>query len=421
MGGNNNTSSHSFQQRRNSGKVLLKPDILWQSDRAVSTSTKPTTGNSQNEEEVSMDEGMEAGADEEELDLILMNSKTMLEGLGDDPTADELVGIAAVRTKEYLDECLSTEVPSGVVDPEIWEDIPQFTKMDLIIGQHLGKGTFSDVFEVIASIVEDDEPPTRESLDLDSADLDKLIKRKFHSCSSTSNCHGEDKDMEQPKTEESRAQSVESTIHVRATRRHTTEDITPSSIVVGTSDSKPRTTRTLAMKCLRPQNRSNMDQFMIGVEDLVNETAMLASLDHPNIIKLHGRAGGSATNAFRLSDGFFILLDRLRDTLVDRICSWKKTLSANKKAISPSMSQLKTACSIADALSYLHSKNIVFRDLKPSNVGFSSNGVVKLFDFGFSKRVADPRKSPFLCSSSDKSENGKLSHQLYDRCGLLSL
>jgi serine/threonine protein kinase len=154
---------------------------------------------------------------------------------------------------------------------------------------------------------------------------------------------------------------------------------------------------------------------MIGVEDLVNETAMLASLDHPNIIKLHGRAGGCDTNSFRLSDGYFILLDRLRDSLEDRIVSWKKTLSATKRSAStssPSTSQIQTACSIADAMSYLHSKNIVFRDLKPANVGFNSTGVVKLFDFGFAKKVVDPPNKSSLCSS-----DGELSYLLYERCG----
>ena len=81
----------------------------------------------------------------------------------------------------------------------------------------------------------------------------------------------------------------------------------------------------LAMKCLRPQIRSDAEQFIIGVEDLVHETLLLASLDHPNIIKLRGRSGECISNSFRLSDGFFILLDRLTDTLEDRIIRWKKT------------------------------------------------------------------------------------------------
>jgi serine/threonine protein kinase len=50
---------------------------------------------------------------------------------------------------------------------------------------------------------------------------------------------------------------------------------------------------------------------------------------------------------------------------------------------------VRTAYCIADALSYLHSRNIIFRDLKPANVGFDSSGVLKLFDFGFATGLDD--------------------------------
>jgi serine/threonine protein kinase len=152
---------------------------------------------------------------------------------------------------------------------------------------------------------------------------------------------------------------------------------------------------------------------MIGVEDLVHETTMLASLDHPNIIKIHGRAGGVDPRSSRLGDGFFILLDRLQDTLMDRMDHWKNQNSGKKGH--PSLSQLNTACSIANAIHYLHSKSIMFRDLKPANVGFDSTGVLKLFDFGFAINVDRPPKGQSVCSgnSIDTQEPGLL----YDRCG----
>ncbi len=46
---------------------------------------------------------------------------------------------------------------------------------------------------------------------------------------------------------------------------------------------------------------------------------------------------------------------------------------------------------VAQALSFLHSKGIMYRDLKPENVLVAANGHVKLTDFGFAKTMNELR------------------------------
>jgi serine/threonine protein kinase len=97
---------------------------------------------------------------------------------------------------------------------------------------------------------------------------------------------------------------------------------------------------------------------------------------------------------------YFIVLDKLFDIMPQRIVKWKKQKGKGSgisklfdrqglKAQAFWVERLTVAYDIACALSYLHGMNVVYRDLKPDNIGFDVRGDVKIFDFGLAKEI-DP-------------------------------
>mmetsp|Transcript_15764 Transcript_15764/g.24516 ORF Transcript_15764/g.24516 Transcript_15764/m.24516 type:complete len:436 (-) Transcript_15764:237-1544(-) len=146
------------------------------------------------------------------------------------------------------------------------------------------------------------------------------------------------------------------------------------------------------------------DENAKGVVDLAIEATFLASLVHPNIINMRATA-----NSDPLESKFFVILDRLETTLDKKMNYWRKIVGENmgywmgpcigyccakKHALERVWLERLIVCrDIASAIRYLHSQSIVYRDLKPDNVGFDSNNQVKIFDFGLAKRLDPEDKS----------------------------
>ena len=98
------------------------------------------------------------------------------------------------------------------------------------------------------------------------------------------------------------------------------------------------------------------------------EALLLASLNHPHIATVYGLedAAGHPALAMELVEG---------PTLAERIAQGPLELEE----------ALRIARQIAEGLAAAHLRGIVHRDLKPLNVKLTSDGSVKLLDFGLAK------------------------------------
>jgi serine/threonine protein kinase len=145
------------------------------------------------------------------------------------------------------------------------------------------------------------------------------------------------------------------------------------------------------------------EEYVKGIVDLAIEADFLSVLSHPNIISMRAMA-----NSDPHETKFFVVLDRLVQTLDRKFNQWRREVGessgywlgpfgyccAKEQYLYQTwLDRLLAANDIANAIYFLHSKSIVYRDLKPDNLGFDVNGTLKLFDFGLAKRMDTAERS----------------------------
>jgi len=107
------------------------------------------------------------------------------------------------------------------------------------------------------------------------------------------------------------------------------------------------------------------------------EAKAVAALTHPNILAIHdyGSDGGAAYSVTELLEG-----ETLRRRIVEGPIPWRKAA--------------EIGAAIADGLAAAHAKGIIHRDLKPENIFLTTDGRVKILDFGIAQLVRPEQHQP---------------------------
>ncbi len=148
--------------------------------------------------------------------------------------------------------------------------------------------------------------------------------------------------------------------------------------------------RAVAVKTLRSDRRSSAD-----VEQLLREARITGRLEHPNIVPVHDIVRGSdgaPQVVLKLIEGH-TWSDLMSDAEQVRVLFGASDLLEWN---------LGVLMAVARALSFAHSRGVIHRDVKPSNVMLGAFGEVYLVDWGIARELDDPSQvdAPFEVAGS---------------------
>lgn len=130
-----------------------------------------------------------------------------------------------------------------------------------------------------------------------------------------------------------------------------------------------------AIKELVPDPNASPPQLQQAAAQFQFEASILARLSDPALPRV--------TDFFNEGDRYYLVMEYVEgETLEERLSRIGMPL--------PEQDVIRWAEVLCDTLTYLHSQNppVIHRDLKPSNIKLTSQGRVKLLDFGIAKLLA---------------------------------
>ena len=106
-------------------------------------------------------------------------------------------------------------------------------------------------------------------------------------------------------------------------------------------------------------------------ESLLREARAASALSHPNICTVHEISEGDGD--------YYIVMELIEGEPLSALVGTDGL---------PYETVMRYGAQIASALAHAHSRNIVHRDLKSSNIIVTPDGLVKVLDFGLARRLS---------------------------------